>query len=82
MTARAATSETFTVTAPASTGSYNAYFIAYSNDSCTNQPSATLALSNGVLVANGSISGTVYRDSNGSGGFNAGEVGSAASRSV
>jgi hypothetical protein len=43
-------SETFSITAPATAGTYNAYFIAYSNDTCTNQPSTVFTLSNAVTV--------------------------------
>jgi len=44
--------ETFTITAPASTGTYNAYFIAYSNDGCSSGASSTLTKTNGVTVQN------------------------------
>jgi subtilisin family serine protease len=42
--------DTFTITAPASSGTYNAYFVAYSNDVCTLNPSNTLALTGAVTV--------------------------------
>ncbi|MFZ0061836.1 MAG: YDG domain-containing protein [Pyrinomonadaceae bacterium] len=43
-------SETFNITAPVAAGTYHAYFIAYSDDSCSNQPSNTFQLTNGVVV--------------------------------
>ena len=43
-------SETFTITAPAAAGTYHAYFIAYTDDLCSSQPSNTLTLTNGVTV--------------------------------
>ena len=43
-------SETFNITAPATAGTYNAYFVAYSNDTCTAGASNTLPLTNGVTV--------------------------------
>jgi len=43
-------SETFTITAPATPGTYNAYFIAYSDDACGNQASTTFTLTNSVHV--------------------------------
>jgi hypothetical protein len=42
---------TFNITAPASNGTYNAYFIAYSDNACTANASSTLTLTNGVVVA-------------------------------
>ena len=42
--------ETFNITAPTSPGTYNAYFIAYSNNGCTNQPSLTYIMSGAVVV--------------------------------
>lgn len=44
-------SESFSITAPAATGTYNAYFVAYSNNGCSNNASATYTLANGVVVA-------------------------------
>ncbi|MBI4293686.1 MAG: DUF11 domain-containing protein [Betaproteobacteria bacterium] len=43
-------SETFSITAPATPGTYNAYFIAYNNDTCSSGASATYTLTNGVIV--------------------------------
>ena len=43
-------SETFSVTAPTTGSTYNAYFVAYSNENCTNQPSTTFVLTNGVTL--------------------------------
>ncbi len=43
--------ETFSITAPATVGNYNAYFIAYSDDACGAGASATRTLANGVVVA-------------------------------
>ena len=48
-------SESFTITAPNANGTYNAYFIAYSDDACStasgaNAPSVTFTISNGVVV--------------------------------
>jgi hypothetical protein len=42
--------ETFSITAPATGGTFNAYFIAYSNDTCSQQPSNIFTLTNGVIV--------------------------------
>ena len=42
--------ETFTVTAPDTTGTYNVYIIAYSNDSCSQGDSTPLTLDNSVTV--------------------------------
>ncbi|MEO5895690.1 MAG: S8 family serine peptidase, partial [Vicinamibacterales bacterium] len=41
---------TFNITAPAIGGTYNAYFIAYSDNACTSNASSTLTLANGVIV--------------------------------
>jgi hypothetical protein len=54
-------SETFNITAPATTGTFNAYFIAYSNDTCSNQASATFALNSGVVVK-GATTTTINTD--------------------
>ena len=43
-------SETFSVTAPNSDGTDNAYFIAYTDDACTTGASATLTMANAVTV--------------------------------
>ena len=48
-------SETFNVAAPALTGTYNAYFIAYSNDTCSQQPSGLKTLTNAVVVTPPSV---------------------------
>ena len=42
--------ETFTITAPAAAGTYNAQFIAFQDDFCTTGPSGILTLSSGVIV--------------------------------
>jgi hypothetical protein len=42
--------ETFPIIAPTTTGTYNAYFIAYQNDGCSAGASTTFALANGVVV--------------------------------
>lgn len=42
--------ETFSVTAPATSGTYNAYFIAYNDDSCGSGPSATATLPGAVTI--------------------------------
>lgn len=42
--------ETFNITAPATSGTYNAYFIAYNDDSCGTGPSATRTMSNAVTI--------------------------------
>ena len=42
---------TFNITAPATNGTYNAYFIGYSDNACTANASNTLTLTNGVVVA-------------------------------
>ena len=43
-------SETLTITAPGSPGTYNAYFTAYQDDGCSIEPSAIFTLSGGVVV--------------------------------
>ncbi|WP_020675481.1 DUF6701 domain-containing protein [Geopsychrobacter electrodiphilus] len=43
-------SETFNITAPAASGTYNIYFIAYNNDSCSSGDSATFSRANAVVV--------------------------------
>lgn len=43
-------SESFTITAPASAGSYNADFITYSNNGCSANASSTYTLTNGIVV--------------------------------
>lgn len=43
-------SETFSITAPASGGTYNAYFIAYNNDSCSSGASGTYTMAGAVTV--------------------------------
>lgn len=43
-------SETFSITAPATSGTYNAYFIAYNNDSCSSGASATRTMTGAVIV--------------------------------
>jgi hypothetical protein len=42
--------ETFSITAPLFAGTYNAYFIAYADDSCTTGASTTRVLTNAVTV--------------------------------
>ena len=42
--------ESFSITAPATPGIYNAYFVAYSNDTCSSGASSTKTLSNSVVV--------------------------------
>lgn len=44
-------SETFSITAPVAAGTYNAYFIAYSDDACSSNASATYTMSSAVIVA-------------------------------
>ncbi|MBI2286759.1 MAG: isopeptide-forming domain-containing fimbrial protein [Nitrosomonadales bacterium] len=43
-------SETFSITAPATSGTYNAYFIAYNNDTCSSGASATRTMAGAVIV--------------------------------
>jgi hypothetical protein len=43
-------SETFNITAPVASGTYNVYFIAWRDDACSSQPSNTYILSNAVVV--------------------------------
>lgn len=43
-------SETFGITAPATAGTYNAYFIAYSNDSCSNGATSAYSMVSAVIV--------------------------------
>ena len=45
-------SESFTITAPASASTYNASFVAYSNNACTLGASSTYTLTNGIVVVN------------------------------
>ena len=42
--------ETFTITAPSTVGTYNAYFIAYTDDACGANPSSALVLTGGVVT--------------------------------
>ena len=42
--------EPFSVTAPLAAGTYNAYFIAYANDTCTQGASSTFTLAGSVIV--------------------------------
>lgn len=44
-------SESFTITAPASEGTYDVSFIVYSNNACTQDASSTYTLTNGVVAA-------------------------------
>ncbi|HVM04742.1 MAG TPA: Ig-like domain repeat protein [Acidimicrobiales bacterium] len=44
--------DTFTITAPSATGTYNAYFVAYSDNGCSQNASNVLTLSNAVNVGN------------------------------
>jgi MSHA biogenesis protein MshQ len=43
-------SESFTITAPATEGTYNAYFIAYSNNDCNSGASSTYTMTDKVMV--------------------------------
>ena len=43
--------ESFSITAPAAPGTYNAYFIAFRTAGCGNNPSNTLVLPNAVIVS-------------------------------
>lgn len=43
-------SETFSISAPVTPGTYDAYFIAYNNDTCTSGASATLTMASAVTV--------------------------------
>lgn len=43
--------ESFSITAPASNGTYNVDFIAYTNNICTTQASATFTLTGGIIVS-------------------------------
>ena len=43
--------ENFTITAPGSPGTYDVSFIAYQNDTCTQNPSGTFTLTNGIIVS-------------------------------
>ncbi len=43
-------SETFTVTAPSTAGTYDAYFVAYTDDACGANPSSALVLAGGVIT--------------------------------
>ncbi|MEO7839411.1 MAG: PxKF domain-containing protein [Anaerolineales bacterium] len=57
--------ESFSITAPSTPGTYNAYFIAYSNDTCTQGASLVFTLSSGVTVkSNQTISVTTSAPAN------------------
>lgn len=43
-------SESFSIAAPAGVGTYNAYFIAYNNDTCSGSPSATFTMTGAVII--------------------------------
>ncbi len=43
--------ETFNITAPSTPGTYNAYFIAYTNDTCSSGASGTFTMTSAVTVA-------------------------------
>lgn len=43
-------SETFNITAPAATGTYNVYFVAYHNNGCSQGASSTYTMNNAVVV--------------------------------
>jgi len=51
----AAYSETFSISAPATPGTYNAYFIAYSDDACTLNASATYTMASAVTVTSNPV---------------------------
>jgi len=51
-TNRGTYSETITITAPATEGTYNAYFIAYNDDDCSSGASSTYAMPSAVIVLN------------------------------
>ncbi len=55
-------SETFSVTAPATTGTYNAYFIAYNSADCGSGASATYTMSGAVVVITGPSPPTATTD--------------------
>ncbi len=42
--------ETFPITAPTAEGTYNAYFIAYSDDNCSNNASSTYTMPSSVII--------------------------------
>jgi hypothetical protein len=42
--------ETFTVTAPSTSGSFDVYFIGYTDDACSSNPSSALLLPSGVSI--------------------------------
>lgn len=46
-------SETFTVTAPGTTGTYNAYIVAYNDDGCSSGASTTYTMAGSVVVISG-----------------------------
>jgi hypothetical protein len=46
----ATATRTLNITAPAANGIYNAYFIGYQNSTCTQNPTSTLTMTNGVVV--------------------------------
>jgi hypothetical protein len=42
--------ETFSITAPSSAGTYDVAFIAYKDDGCSQNPSGTYTLTGGIIV--------------------------------
>src|SRR5436309_2901961 len=54
--------ETFPLTAPSLTGTYSVSFIAHSNDSCSQNPSTPLVLSNAIIVKDNTTT-TITSDS-------------------
>ncbi|WP_421865272.1 DUF6701 domain-containing protein [Motiliproteus sp.] len=52
--------QTFTITAPTTPGTYNAYFEAYQNDNCSGGGSTIFTLSNAITVSSGGLSLTFY----------------------
>src|SRR3989475_1187726 len=54
--------ETFNITAPSLTGTYSVSFIASSNDSCSQNPSTPLTLSNAIIVKDNTTT-TITSDS-------------------
>ncbi len=55
-------SETFNVTAPATPGTYNAYFVAYHDNGCSSPNSTVITLTNAVTVSSGPANQTITFD--------------------
>ena len=62
----------FTVTAPTAAGTYHAYFAAFGDDACANNPSNVVTLTGGVVVASAASADLALTKSDGTGSVTAG----------